>query len=302
VDLIREILASHESGISRGGLLAWARLRGDPQMTDEELDAALAELGDQVVDVQGFLYLREHAPASALGVDTAAPPAPPAPLPGSWGSPVEPGREGPPGWVPPDGRAWTPPPDGAAWPPPPEGQPWTPPDGTDWPPPSTGSTRTMIIAGVGVLIFVGVAGLGALMLRAGESGGAPAEPTPTAGSVVEAGSLQVGDCIILPSEDQFDEIRRLDCTVPHDGEIFFVGDHPDGDYPSDEAFESFVDEQCLPAFATFTGSVFDDQDVLDIGWFTPTDGSWENGDREVACHLTPADGSQASQSYRDANP
>ena len=66
METIREILASHESGISRGGLLAWARLRGDPKMTDAQLDAALTELGDQVIDVQGFLYLREFAPASAL--------------------------------------------------------------------------------------------------------------------------------------------------------------------------------------------------------------------------------------------
>jgi hypothetical protein len=300
VDLIREILASHESGISRGGLLAWARLRGDPQMTDEALDAALAELGDQVVDVQGFLYLRENAPASALG-EATPPAALPAPTPASWSSPVAPSPDGPPGWVPPDGRAG-PPPDGAAWPPPPEGQPWPPPEGQPWPPPSTGSTRTMIVAAVGVLVFVGIAGLAALLLRAGETGETPVEPTPTAGTVVEAGSLQVGDCIILPSEDQFDEVRRLECTAPHDGEIFFVGDHPDGDYPSEETFDAFVDEQCLPAFAAFTGSAFDDQDVLDIGWFTPTEGSWANGDREVSCHLSPIDGSQTSQSYRDANP
>ena len=160
----------------------------------------------------------------------------------------------------------------------------------------------MIVAAVGVLVFVGIAGLAVLLLRAEDAGTTPVAPTPTTGTVVEAGSLQVGDCIILPTEDQFDEVRRLDCTAPHDGEIFFVGDHPDGDFPSDEAFDSFVDEECLPAFAAFTGSAFDDQDVLDIGWFTPTEGSWENGDREVSCHLAPLDGGQTSQSYRDANP
>ena len=160
----------------------------------------------------------------------------------------------------------------------------------------------MIIVAVGVLIFVGLAGLVTVLLRTGDSGSAPAEPTPTAGVVVEAGSLQVGDCIILPTEDQFDEVRRLECTAPHDGEIFFVGDHPDGDYPTDEAFEAFVDEQCLPAFEAFTGSAYDNQEVLDVGWFTPTDGSWEDGDRAVSCHLVPIDGGQTDRSWRDANP
>jgi hypothetical protein len=304
VDLIREILASHESGISRDGLLAWARLRGDPQMTDAQLDAALAALGDQVVDVQGFLYLRQHAPASALAdtppAVTPPPAAPPAWPPAAVGAP-------PPAW-PQEGAGVAPPPPpgtGAGGWLGPDGD-TTAPEGGWTPEPSPGGRRMMIIASIGVLGFVLAAGVGAFLLRNADGGAepvdaTPAVPTPTSGSVVDAFDIVVGDCLVLPSEDEFDEVRRLACTEPHDGEVFFVEDYPDAEYPAADDFSSYVDAECLPAFQAYTGSDFEGQDVLDIGWFAPTQGSWESGDREVACYLTPVAG-QTSQSFRDANP
>lgn len=297
MDLIREILAAHESGISRDGLLAWARLRGSPQMTDEELDAALAAMGDEVVDVQGFLYLRQFASGSA---PTAAPPPPPPPVAG-WGAAADapPPASWPPSPVAPAGTAgagipaWAPP-DGSI-PPSPDQPSWTPAEQ-----PASGK-RTMLVAAAGVGIFVAISLAVSFVLRVDEPD-APAVPTPTAGTVIGAESLAVGDCIVLPSEDEFDEVRKLACTDPHDAEVVFVGDHPDGDFPSDEAFEAFVDEQCLPAFAAYTGSEFYGQDVLDIGWFTPTASAWDRGDREIVCHLVPIDGARTDRSWAGGNP
>jgi hypothetical protein len=167
----------------------------------------------------------------------------------------------------------------------------------------------MVVAAVFVGIFVLVSGVAALLLRNEATvddpfapDGAPAQPTPTSGTVVDAFTIELGDCLILPSEAEFDEVRRLSCAEPHDGEVFFVDDYPGSDYPSGDELDSYVDAQCLPAFEAFTGSGFDDQEVLDIGWFAPTAGSWEDGDHEVLCYLTPIDGSMTSQSYRNANP
>jgi hypothetical protein len=319
VETIREILASHESGISRDGLLAWARLRGDPNMTDAQLEAALTELGDQVVDDQGFLYLRQNAPASALrdsdAAAVAAAAASAAATP-AWSAGAAPPEDA--AALPPPPSAWTPTADEAepgAPPPPgaggwlaPDGT-WAPgtPDGTGEPAPQPGNKRTMVVATVGVAVFLFAAAGGAILLRGSDDGSTPADatpavPTPTSGSVVGAFTIKVGDCLILPSEDQFDEVRRLDCSEAHDGEVFLVQAHPGDAYPSDDEFTSYVEETCVPAFAAYTGSGFADQDVLDYGWFTPTEGSWDNGDRDVACYLTPVDGGQTSQSYRDARP
>lgn len=305
MDLIREILASHESGISRDGLLAWARLRGDPQMTDEQLDSALAALGDEVVDVQGFLYLRQHAPSTSV---PAAAPTPPPTTP-AWGEPPPPAAPPPVadgGWPPSDQAAWGAPPPAPGSAPGDSGEGgWGQPDQPAWAPPAAqpaGSRRSMVIAGAAVGVFVVMALGVSLVLRAGDEPATPAVPTPTSGTVVGAQTLEIGDCLILPTEDTFDDVRTLDCTESHDAEVFFVGDHPDGDFPSDDAFESFVDEVCLPAFAAYTGSDYYEQEVLDVGWFTPTEGAWEGGDREVVCHLTPADGSQSDRSWAGGSP
>lgn len=300
MDLIREILASHESGISRDGLLAWARLRGDPKMTDDQLDAALAALGDEVVDVQGFLYLRPHAPGGPAPASSA--PAPSAGGPWAPPGPGVPPAAGSDGWPPPDRAAWGVPPSAAAGETP-AGQGAA--DQGAWLPPAeqpASAKRSMVIAAVAVGAFVALAFGASFALRAGDEPGVPAVPTPTAGTVVGAGSLEIGNCLILPSEEQFDDVRTLACSEPHDAEVFFVGNHPDGDFPSDEAFEAFVDEVCLPAFAAYTGSDFYQQEVLDVGWFTPTSGAWDRGDREIVCHLTPADGSRADRSWAGGNP
>jgi hypothetical protein len=280
VDLVREILAAHRSGISRDGLLAWARLRGNPQMTDEELDAALAAMGDDVVDVQGFLYLRD---ALATEPDADSPPPP-------W--PSQAGPVDQPGATAADAPAWASALTDAAAD---DQASWTPPEDA-----TSAGRRTMAVAAVAVGVLVAISLVVSLVLR--DDDASPAAPTPTAGVVIDAASLSVGACIILPSEDQFDEVRQMSCTEPHDGEVFFVGRHPDGDYPSDDAFESFVDELCLPAFAAYTGSDYREQEVLDIGWFTPTPGAWDRGDRDVTCHLTPVGGSQTNRSWRNGNP
>jgi hypothetical protein len=311
VETIREILASHESGISRAGLLAWARLRGDPTMTDAQLEAALAELGDEVVDVQGFLYLRRFAPASALGAQAAVMAAPPAAAPPAWpAAPSTPEAGAVPGGAPPGAGApvagWTAADGGGAPPPssPPAGE-WPIPDG-GWPaapPPS--SKRTMVIAALGVVAFLVVAGIGATLLRgtdSGSPGSTPALPTPSSGTVVDATELAAGDCIILPSEGEFKDVRALPCGEPHDGEIFYTAAHPGSEYPSDDEFSSYVDENCRPAFESYTGSAYDGQEVLDYGWFTPTQGGWDDGNRTVTCYLGPVGGGRTSQSYRGANP
>ncbi len=293
MEIIREILASHRSGISRDGLLAWARLRGDPGMTDAQLEAALSELGAAVVDDQGFLYLREFAPSAAREAGDAArisahpsePASPVVPEPtgsGAWLAAEQPGMAV-------DGNAWV------------------APDGRAWPAPPASNRRLMLGSTIGVIIFLVVAGLGASILRQGvttESTGpsAPAPATPTGGSVVGATDLAVGDCIVLPSEDQFNELRRLPCTDPHGGEVFFIADDPATAYPTDDEFQAWVQEQCMPAFATYTGSAYDSQDALDVGWFTPTSDSWDGGDRGVTCYVTPSGGTLTTQSFRDATP
>jgi hypothetical protein len=43
----------------------------------------------------------------------------------------------------------------------------------------------------------------------------------------------------------------------------------DGSYPTDDAFDTYVTQNCAPAFGAYIGKAYDDSD-LDIFYLTPT--------------------------------
>ena len=281
METVRDILAAHRSGISKPGLLAWARLRIDTAMTDAQLEEELARLGDEVVDVDGFLYLR--------GVRDMTPPSSGEPEAGAsgWGEPT-PRTEGP--WIASGPR-----------------------DPADWVPPPAARRGLGGVGKVIGLVFVGFWVLGLIgNLAEGFFAGwtdsatpAPTsspDPTPSVGAVIAYDEMAVGDCLVVPTEYEFSALRRVPCDTPHGGEVFLVADHPDGVYPTDEAFGEYIATVCPSAFQSWTGSAFDDQDLLDYSWFTPTEQSWTDGYRTFECYLELADGTLADRPYRDANP
>jgi hypothetical protein len=265
VETVRDILAAHRSGISKPGLMAWARLRVDPGMTDAQLDDELARLGDEVVDVQGFLYLRSYVePSRRHAARTEEKP--------DW-SRLEPaGRTG------------------------------------------CGIGGVWRIVGVGVFLWWLLSFVGGFLEEgidlfpdatpvptatstASPSATPPIAPTPSIGEVVPWREIAVGDCIVLPGEDVFYDLRRVPCDTPHGGEIFAIIQHPGAALPDDEAFATFGDAACGPAFAAWTGTALEEQDVLEMWWFTPTSDSWATGDRTVQCYLYRADGADMDSSY-----
>jgi hypothetical protein len=305
LETVREILAAHSSGISKPGLLAWARLRIDTKMTDAQLDEELAKLGDEVVDVDGFLYLRsvrERASESPWEPDPGAP---------RWGvaaSEDEDGRDEseptPQAGGGDEGRA-----DGGdhGRVGPTESGAWSPPPAARRGLPGIGKVIGLVFVGFWVFGLLGNLAEGFLAGWTESATPVPTqpsspEPTPSIGSVIAFDEMVAGDCIVLPTESEFSEVRRVPCDTPHGGEIFLVADHPDGAYPTDDAFGQYVATKCGPAFQSWTGSAYEDQDVLDYSWFTPTEESWTSGYRSFECYLAPADGSLADRSYRGANP
>jgi hypothetical protein len=291
VETVRDILAAHGSGISKPGLLAWARLRIDTKMTDAQLDEELAKLGDEVVDVDGFLYLRSVRDQPPDAQWTAG-----APSRGATASGDARGSDaGEP--APPVEARWLDP---------------ASPAPADWEPPPARRRGLGCFAKAAGIVFFGFWVLGMLSgvgdaLFGGSASSTPDSaqtpaPTPTIGTVIAFDEMMAGDCIVLPTESEFSEVRRVPCDTPHGGEIFLVADHPDGAYPTDDAFGEYVATMCGPAFQSWTGSAYEDQDALDYSWFTPTEESWTSGYRSFECYLAPADGSLADRSYRGANP
>lgn len=98
-------------------------------------------------------------------------------------------------------------------------------------------------------------------------------------------TLDVGTCFDDPeSFDEVTDVPVTDCADPHDNEVFSTFDIPDGDYPGDEAVNAAAENGCLAAFEPYVGLDYASS-VYDIGWFTPTQDSWDAGDREVICFV-----------------
>ena len=107
----------------------------------------------------------------------------------------------------------------------------------------------------------------------------------TSGGNLDAFSMYVGDCLISSNlDDEFNEVPAVPCTDPHDSEVIYIFDMPDGDWDED-AIEAAGDDQCAQAIIDYVGPNYDTvtSEGLDWNYFSPTSESWDQGDREIDC-------------------
>ena len=109
-------------------------------------------------------------------------------------------------------------------------------------------------------------------------------PVTTAPSTaISATELQVGDCLNdLTNSTDVSSLPSVDCTQPHEGEVFAVFDLPPGPYPGAAGVDDLVSKGCNARLAEYSpGAPSDDA----VGLFSvyPLEQNWERGDREVVC-------------------
>ena len=118
---------------------------------------------------------------------------------------------------------------------------------------------------------------------------------------VSAGDLAVGTCFDVPGRDSdISTVTRHDCTAEHDAEVFHVADYTGSTYPISLSLERFIDESCLPAFATYVGEDYNTNEDLTIGYFYPSRSGWDDGDRTVSCYAARLDSAKLNQSVKAA--
>ena len=138
-------------------------------------------------------------------------------------------------------------------------------------------------------VLSGVVAACLLGTMAGCSGGNDAsrdtDAQITSGGNVSAFSMYIGDCLISSDlDDQFSEVPAVPCTEPHDSEVIYIFDMPDGAYDED-AIGAAGDDQCSQEIVSYVGPNYDTvtSEGLDWTYFSPTSESWASGDREVDC-------------------
>lgn len=113
-------------------------------------------------------------------------------------------------------------------------------------------------------------------------------------------TLEVGTCFDDTQESEVSEVPEVDCSEPHDNEVFSVFDYTETDtFPGSEALNDAAQAMCIEEFESYVGLPYPES-ALEVFPITPTEGSWDNGDREVICALYNLDLSKLSASMQGA--
>ena len=83
-----------------------------------------------------------------------------------------------------------------------------------------------------------------------------------------------------------DIVLLLDCTLPHQNEVFAIVEYPLPDpkaktWPGDEALRKFAKVDCPKAFRDYVGKEYE-LSKLDISFLMPTESNWPSN-RKIAC-------------------
>ena len=93
-------------------------------------------------------------------------------------------------------------------------------------------------------------------------------------------SLEVGDCFDDPGfGSQVSDVPIVECSQPHDNEVYAVFESPDGSLPPVSEFE----QGCLDRFDSYFSASYATSEIY-AGYFSPSDDSWADGDRETICY------------------
>jgi hypothetical protein len=114
--------------------------------------------------------------------------------------------------------------------------------------------------------------------------------------------LEVGTCFDDTDTDatEVSNVPVVDCSEPHDNEVFAVFDYTASDtFPGGTEMNSAAHDLCVAEFEGYVGLGYLESE-LNVFPITPTQGSWDDGDREIVCALYNLDLSKLTGSMEGA--
>ncbi len=101
--------------------------------------------------------------------------------------------------------------------------------------------------------------------------------------------LEAGQCFDRPTDPDVTSVPPVPCRQPHDLEVVAVFTLDEGEYPGRPEVARAAGEGCQQRFADYVGTTLDSSGLLLVP-YTPDRLAWEQGDREVTCAVSLADG------------
>lgn len=107
------------------------------------------------------------------------------------------------------------------------------------------------------------------------------------GTIVGSGwmfldDLRVGDCMEdAATGETVWKVRGVPCADPHLGEVYAFVDLQDQELPTDES----MFRACARELQTGFPGAWEDE-TIQVSWVSPSNASWDAGDRELVCYAT----------------
>ena len=113
-------------------------------------------------------------------------------------------------------------------------------------------------------------------------------------------TIAVGDCLNDGgAEGEISSVPKIDCSEPHDSEVYASVIMDDGVFPGQDAIFAEADRDCEAEFDAFVGINYAES-IFSFSYFFPTDESWADGDREIVCLIFDPAGKITSGSLAGA--
>jgi hypothetical protein len=120
------------------------------------------------------------------------------------------------------------------------------------------------------------------------------EPPLDVGRQVFVYTPTVGECFDRRQLDerpatgpqQTDIVLVLDCSLPHQNEVFSVIEMPSSsrEYPGEPAMRDVARAGCTNGFEAYVGKAYETSE-LEVGYYLPSSNEWSSGTRRLGCYV-----------------
>ena len=118
----------------------------------------------------------------------------------------------------------------------------------------------------------------------------------------EAQQFAIGECLTYPevteAETEVNELPVVDCSEPHDAEVFALADSALEAFDKDALFTE-AEGYCYGQFESYVGLPYEES-VIYFTTLVPSSDGWDAGDRALICLLVSDVNGDNTGSLKDA--